>query len=215
MRVVHRGPAESGVLVYAAGPEFYSLGAQYGYQTLALSFSVAAVYLLFVSIDAAATERGRLFALALVSIAAMVVSHHVTAWLTVAFLVAWAVGLRVTNGSSSPAGPSESGPGARLDRVPPQAGIDLRGGNGVGTGAVPDRRARCSLRLVLAGAWIAVVGHMLTSYVGPLIQEGFDSALEMVGQFHGNRKRCSRTRREAAPLAGSQLSYRPQPVCSA
>src|SRR5215469_2036353 len=30
-----------GVLVYAANPEFYSLGAQYGYQTLALAFAVA------------------------------------------------------------------------------------------------------------------------------------------------------------------------------
>ena len=83
-----------GVLVYAANPEFYSLGAQYGYQTLALTFAVAVVYLLFVSIDATQPKRGRLFALALISIAGMVVSHHVTAWLTIGFLVVWAAGLR-------------------------------------------------------------------------------------------------------------------------
>ena len=83
-----------GVLVYAANPEFYSLGAQYGYQTLALAFAVAVVYLLFVSVDAAQPKRGRLFTLALISIAGMVVSHHVTAWLTVGFLVVWAAALR-------------------------------------------------------------------------------------------------------------------------
>src|SRR6516165_8324552 len=83
-----------GVLVYAANPEFYSLGAQYGYQTLALTFAVAAVYLLFVSVDAAQPKQGKLFALALISIAGMVVSHHVTAWLTIGFLVVWAAGLR-------------------------------------------------------------------------------------------------------------------------
>ena len=83
-----------GVPVYAAGPEFYALGAQYGYETLALAFAVAAVYLLFVSIDAAQPKRGKLFALALISIAGMVVSHHVTAWLTTGFLVVWAAGLR-------------------------------------------------------------------------------------------------------------------------
>ena len=83
-----------GVLVYAANPEFYSLGAQYGYQTLALTFAVAAVYLLFVSVDAARPKQGKLFALALISIAGMVVSHHVTAWLTIGFLVVWAAGLR-------------------------------------------------------------------------------------------------------------------------
>jgi hypothetical protein len=83
-----------GVLVYAANPEFYSLGAQYGYQTLALAFAVAVVYLLFASIDAIPPKWGRLFALALISIAGMVVSHHVTAWLTVGFLVVWAAGLR-------------------------------------------------------------------------------------------------------------------------
>ena len=79
-----------GVLVYAANPEFYSQGAQYGYQTLALTFAVAAVYCCLSPIDATQPKRGRLFALALIAIGAMVASHHVTAWLTIGFLVVWA-----------------------------------------------------------------------------------------------------------------------------
>lgn len=178
-----------GVLVYAAGPEFYSLGAQYGYQTLALSFSVAVVYLLFVSIDAAQPKKGRLFALALVAIGAMVVSHHVTAWLTVAFLVAWAVGLRVLKDPPRQSVLPKASPAPASYRVPPRAGIDLRGGY-VGRHREQARIVGLAalFGLVLAGAWIAVVGHIVTGYVGPLVQEGADSALEMVGQFHGNRK---------------------------
>ncbi len=119
-----------GVLVYAANPEFYSLGAQYGYQTLALAFAVAVVYLLFVSIDAAQPKRG-LFALALIAMAGMVVSHHVTAWLTVAFLLVWAAGLRFI--IDPPAVSATTAAGQILvteDLEPSQAGIAGRDEHG-------------------------------------------------------------------------------------
>ena len=180
-----------GVLVYAAGPEFYSLGAQYGYQTLALTFSVAAVYLLFVSIDAPQPKKGRLFALALVSIAATVVSHHVTAWLTVAFLVVWAAGLRLIKDPPrrSVTSPRLGDNSANEDQAPSAAEMANRN-------AQWERRKDQSsivglaalVGVVLAGAWIGFVGHVLTGYVGPLIQEGIDSVGQILGQFHGNRK---------------------------
>ena len=151
-----------GVLVYAANPEFYSLGAQYGYQTLALTFAVAAVYLLFVTIDTPEPKRGRLFALALICIAGMVVSHHVTAWLTVGCLVVWAAVLRFI--------PDPSGLSARRKE---QARI-------VGLAAL--------VGVVLAGVWIAFLGKVLTGYIDPIVQEGAESAAQIVGQLHGNRQ---------------------------
>jgi hypothetical protein len=151
-----------GVLVYAANPEFYSLGAQYGYQTLALTFAVAAVYLLFVAIDTPDPKRGRLFALALICIAGMVVSHHVTAWITVAFLVVWAAALRFI--------PDPPGLSARRKE---QARI-------VGLAAL--------VGVVLVGVWIAFLGKVLTGYIDPIVQEGAKSAAEIVGQLHGNRQ---------------------------
>ena len=160
-----------GVLVYAANPEFYSLGAQYGYQTLALTFAVAAVYLLFVSVDAVRPTRGRLFALSLISIAGMVVSHHVTAWLTIGFLVVWAAGLRfIIDPQGRPATVTTAGQRARRKE---QSRI-------VGLAAL--------IGVVLAGVWIAFLGHILTGYIGPLIEAGSRSASEMLSQLHGNRK---------------------------
>ena len=172
-----------GVLVYAANPEFYSLGAQYGYQTLALAFAVAVVYLLFVSVDAAQPKRGRLFTLALISIAGMVVSHHVTAWLTVGFLVVWAAGLRFVD---LPGRPTTSGP------------EDLaRSHAGVASGDEQFARRREQSRIVglaalagvvLAVAWTSFLGHILTGYIDPIVQAGARSATEMVRQLHGNRE---------------------------
>ena len=49
------------VLVYAAGPQFYGFDSQYAYETLALAFAAAAVYLLFVSIDSEHPRMRRLF----------------------------------------------------------------------------------------------------------------------------------------------------------
>src|SRR5215469_13071814 len=158
------------VLVYAANPEFYSLGAQYGYQTLALAFAVAAVYLLLVAIDASRPKRWRLFALALISIAGMVVSHHVTAWLTIGFLVVWAAGLRfIIDPPGRPATAAAGQVPAAEDVAASKAGI-----------ASPDeqfaRRKEQSrivglaalVGVVLAGVWIAFLGHVLTAYIGPL-----------------------------------------------
>src|SRR5262249_44751571 len=171
-----------GVLVYAANPEFYSLGAQYGYQTLALAFAVAVVYLLFVSTDAMTQPKlGGLFALALVSIAGMVVSHHVTAWLTIGFLVVWAAGLRLF---IDPPGRPATGDPARS-----QAGVASRDEK------VTRRKKQSRIvglaalvGIVLAAAWIAFLGRVLTAYIDPLIAGGTRNVAAMVSQLHGNRK---------------------------
>jgi hypothetical protein len=157
-----------GVLVYAANPDFYSLGAQYGYQTLAVAFAVAVVYLLLVSVDAAQPRLGRLFALALICIGGMVVSHHVTSWLTVGFLAVWAAGLRFL-------GRSEAGTTSRDEhcaRRRAQSRI-------VGLAALAG--------VVLVAAWTAFVGHVLTGYVGPIVQAGASGVMAMLSQLHGDR----------------------------
>jgi hypothetical protein len=180
-----------GVLVYAANPEFYSLGAQYGYQTLALAFAVAVVYLLFVSIDAAQPKRGRLFTLALISIAGMIVSHHVTAWFTIGFLVAWAAGLRfIIDPPGRPATAATAGQTLATEVLAhSQTGIASRDkqfarrteqSRIVGLAAL--------VGVLLAGVWIAFLGHVLSGYIDPIIQAGARGTTAMLRQLHGDRK---------------------------
>ena len=180
-----------GVLVYAANPEFYSLGAQYGYQTLALAFAVAAVYLLFVSVDAARPKQGKLFALALISIAGMVVSHHVTAWLTIGFLVVWAAGLRFVVDP-----PSRRATAAPAGHIP--ATEDLarsQAGNASRDEHTARRKEQARIvglaalvGVVFAAVWTAFLGHLLTGYIDPIVQAGARNVTAMLSQLHGNRQ---------------------------
>ncbi len=102
-----------GVLVYVANPSFYTF-ASWDYGPLALAFAVATVHFLLSALDARASMATAPFVpdrsaptavgsgffhahrdslLALASMAALVVTHHLTALLTAALLVVWAVGL--------------------------------------------------------------------------------------------------------------------------
>jgi hypothetical protein len=105
-----------GVLVYATNPSFYTF-ASWDYGPVALAFAVATVHFLLSSLDArdrpattfapgrsasstVATPDGFLhahrdFLFALASMAALTVTHHLTAWLTAGLLVMWAVGLGI------------------------------------------------------------------------------------------------------------------------
>ena len=108
----------------------------------------------------------------------MVVSHHVTAWLTIGFLVVWAAGLRFIIDPPRPATAATAGQIlATEDLARSQAGIASR----------DEQRARrkeqsrivglaALVGVVLAGAWIAFLGHVLTGYIGPLIEAGSRSA---------------------------------------
>ncbi|MBF6555337.1 MAG: hypothetical protein IVW52_04090 [Acidimicrobiales bacterium] len=103
-----------GVLVYVANPSFYTF-ASWDYGPLALAFAVATVHFMLRSLDvrasmttafvpdrsapsAVASRCGffhahRDFLLALASMAALVVTHHLTALLTAGLLVVWSLGL--------------------------------------------------------------------------------------------------------------------------
>ena len=82
-----------GSLVYMSNPQFYAFDSIYAYETMALALGAAAIYLLFASVDRARPDMGRLFILALCTVAALVITHHLTSWLTIGFLVVWGVGL--------------------------------------------------------------------------------------------------------------------------
>jgi hypothetical protein len=196
-----------GVLVYAANPEFYSLGAQYGYQTLALAFASAIVYLLLVSIDTTQPKRGRLFALALISIGGMVVSHHVTAWLVVGFLAVWAAGLRfIIDPPGRPAATATGQIPAAEDVARSKAGIASRDeqfarrkeqSRIVGLAAL--------VGVFLAGVWIAFLGHVLTGYIDPIVQAGARSVASMLGRLHGDRKLFQNSAGGGTPYLESAL----------
>ena len=179
-----------GVLVYAAGPQFYGFDSQYAYESLALAFGAAVVYLLLVSIDAPRPRKGRLFALALSCVAAVVITHHVTGWLTVGFLVVWAGALYLTTRSRRYRAPdvgeqsviSEDRPTVQVSTVPGHEQRSRRRGQAriIGIAA--------AVGLVVGGTWTALVGRRLIDYVGPVFAAASDNINQLLGNLHGNRQ---------------------------
>ena len=190
-----------GVLVYAASPQFYGFDAQYAYETIALAFAVAVVYLLFVSIDADRPKMGRSFALALGCVVAVVFSHHVTGWFTVGFLVVGSAALYLTSHPlRRPALTSTHGhfaaPSARLAAEPPSESED---GATVPSLLASDsefirRRTQAGIvgisaavGLLVGGVWTVYVSHLLAPYLGPAFSAAATEISQALGSGHGNR----------------------------
>jgi len=187
-----------GVLVYAASPQFYGFDSQYAYETLALAFAVAVVYLLFVSIDDARPKIGRSFALALGCVGAVVVSHHVTGWFTVAFLVVWAAGLYLTSHPLRHLRRLFAAPSVRISAEPlltPEDQPTIPSSSVSGDERRSKRRRTqagivgiaTALGLLACAAWTAYVFRLLAPYLGPAFSAAGTDIAQALGKGHGNR----------------------------
>ncbi|OBK81694.1 hypothetical protein A5650_25165 [Mycobacterium sp. 1164985.4] len=86
------GSARAGglaVAVYAVSPQFVFFNSQFAYQTLALPLALASVSL--IARARKADDPLPFFGGATVCLLGMAITHHVTSFLTAAFLLAWAV----------------------------------------------------------------------------------------------------------------------------
>ena len=188
------------VLVYAASPQFYGFDAQYAYETIALAFAAAVVYLLFVSIDADRPKMGRSFALALCCVVALVFSHHVTTWFTVGFLVVWAAGLYLTSHPSSRLRPALGIAAAPLTGVSEtllvsEGPLNVPSSRASGDERIGEKRRTqagivgiaAAVGLVLGGAWTVYVSRLLASYLGPAFSAAAAEISQALGSGHGNR----------------------------
>ncbi len=187
-----------GVLVYAASPQFYGFDSQYAYETLALAFAVSVVYLLFFSIDDARPKMGRSFALALGCVGAVIVSHHVTGWFTVAFLVVWTAGLYLTSHPLRHRSRSFAAPSLPVSAEPPLPAEDQ---STIPSSPVPGpelhskkRRTQAGIVGIAAGvgllacaAWTAYVFRLLAPYLGPVFSAAGTDITQALGKGQGNR----------------------------
>ena len=82
----HRA-ASIGILLYATNPQFYFFDAQYNYDTLAVALAALTLRSTFLVRDHEGGRYGWVGAFAALS--ALVVTHHLGSWITVAALWAW------------------------------------------------------------------------------------------------------------------------------
>jgi hypothetical protein len=86
----HRG-ASLVVAFYAVSPQFYEFNSQFAYQTLAVTLGLGGIVLLRRAQLAEGIAARRLTYAAWLALIATVFTHHVTGWLILAFIIAWAI----------------------------------------------------------------------------------------------------------------------------
>ncbi len=78
------------VIFYAASPQFYFFTSQFSYETMALTLGMGGLYFLRRAQDATGRSARLLSGLATAAMVGTAVSHHLTSWVYLAFLLAWA-----------------------------------------------------------------------------------------------------------------------------
>jgi hypothetical protein len=86
-----RWGASLAVVLYAVSPQFYFFNSQFAYQTMALTLGLGGLFLLRRAQLAEGSTAFRFFCAAILVLIATVITHHVTSWVVLAFLLAWTV----------------------------------------------------------------------------------------------------------------------------
>jgi hypothetical protein len=85
-----RRVASLAVIFYAVSPQFYFFNSQFAYQTMSLTLGLAGLFLLRRAQLADTTITARRFSVAgILALLGTVVTHHLTSWIILAFLVFW------------------------------------------------------------------------------------------------------------------------------
>jgi hypothetical protein len=79
------------VMFYAASQQFYFFNSQFSYETMALTLGMGGIYFLRRAQLATGPAARWLSGLAMLALVTTVMSHHLTSWLFLAFLLAWAL----------------------------------------------------------------------------------------------------------------------------
>ena len=78
------------LIFYAASPQFFFFNSQFAYQSMALPLGLGGIFLLRRAQLVESSKSRRFVALAILALVATVVTHHMTSWFVLAFLIAWA-----------------------------------------------------------------------------------------------------------------------------
>jgi hypothetical protein len=149
------------VVVYAANPNFLYWEAQYAYESLALPLAVLAIF--FIARGKGGRPSVPAVLCCLAASLAVVVTHHITAWLLAALLLAWAVtGWFIRH--RAPADTSTDTNTAQFVPVLPAA-----------------------MTASTALAWVVAVAPITIGYVGPVLARAAVQGVQLIIEHHPSR----------------------------
>jgi hypothetical protein len=195
-------------LLYAANPSYLFFGAQFAYESLAVPLSALVLY--------AAARRGGertamrlpLTGIALLALAAVVVTHHLTSYALACFLCLWALVALVV-----PFPPADHRPrameGGRVASRPwlveaPNGSSQSRS---AGRGSRTTSLALALLALAGSLTWLLFVATLTIAYLVPPISGAFVSTFQLLLGEGGARELFRSGAGEVAPLWEQVLGY--------
>ncbi len=169
------------VVVYAAGPNFLYWDAQYGYESLALPLALLIVFFL-------ARRGGRPPSIpavlcGLAGALAVVATHHITAWVLAALLLAWAAAgwLRRRRADGSSAG-GEARPAEFVPAIP------------------------ALVTTSTAAAWVVAVAPITLGYIGPVLTRAAVQGFQLITELHTSRALFANTGQAATAPAWERVA---------
>ena len=170
-------PRAAGVAVvaYASGPNFLYWDAQYGYESLALPLALLAVYFL-------ARRNGRppsvpAVASSVAVALAVVATHHITAWVLSALLLAWAAAVWARGRAAGASAPSRQ--------------------------FAPTLPATATTST--AAVWVAAVAPITVGYIGPVLTRAAAQGVQLI-ELHTSRKLFANTGQAATAPEWERLA---------
>lgn len=180
------------VLVYAAGPNFLYWDAQYGYESLALPLAVLTVFFLARRNGRPPSTQAVLCSLAVAL--AVVATHHITAWVLAALLLAWAAAVWLRNRSRS-----------RSRSRSHRSSHGTSAGAGVAAAEfVPKLPA--TVTTGTAVAWLFVVAPITIGYLGPVVTRAAVQGFQLIVEFHTSRTLFANTGQAATAPAWERVA---------
>ena len=170
--------AAIGVALYACNPSFLYFDSQFGYESLALTIGAALLLVSLRWVMATASERrsntaGLVVAMALLS-ATLVVTHHLTSYALLAFLLIWTLTIHLGRR------------GWASSRIPPTYAMD--GPNASGSRWYQGPALPAAFLAVGSGIWLAAVaGGVTGSELGSVFTDAFSSIANLVTGHSGSK----------------------------
>ncbi|MBP7694679.1 MAG: hypothetical protein KA764_22340, partial [Anaerolineales bacterium] len=195
-----------GVLLYAANANFVYWSSQFGYESLSLPLAVLVLYLVRRRQTAASAQKRLAWTLAAaLGIGAVVITHHLTSYFLVVFLLIWTLfhhgALGWLNQRLNPAGAPHL---VWLDRLrsrlaeAPRPEEALRRREPHGWDVSPALLA--AVALLAAGGWLVLVAGQTVNYLFPVLGRAVGSVVGLIAGEETSRELFRSTTGYVAPV---------------
>lgn len=176
-------------LFYMCHSNFLFWSAQFAYESLALPLAIGVLYMILRREGVA--ERSHywgLSVLALLGIAAVVITHHVTSYVLAGFLLAWAllVRIRVPHLLTTWSKPFFIQPNSKLSNASFTTILHSDQAASVAEGTTATERPEAGpqglalFALIATLAWLVYVAMLTLTYLSPLLTKGFFSLVQLI-----------------------------------